>query len=152
MSSSVSQPLVLWLEPDGAVLAGLATFTATAAVAVACTPLAAGVRLGLVLLIVGVTIWTALPQLLGHGRSALHRAVLAADGVWLLEFADGRRRAACLLPSTACLGSWWFLHWPGVWTVVTARGIGERDWRSLTARLRDQITVADVVRTASRHG
>ena len=149
MSSNISRPLVLGLKPDRAVIAVLAAFGLLAVSVVAFMPLDAGVRAGLALIAGFVTIRAMGEQRLGRGRRALRSLVLAADGEWALEFGDGRRLTTRHLSSTARLGRWWFLNWPGAWAVVTASGIGERDWRRLTARLRDLAATRTGLRTAS---
>jgi hypothetical protein len=134
------------------VIGSCALFGALAMATIAWTPVAASVRVALVLLVAGVTGEAIRAQRFGRHRRALRRLIIEGDCSWLLEFSDGRRRTAGLLASTSRIGSWWFLHWPGAWAIVTPRGIGELEWRRLTARLRDRPVAVRSLRSASSHG
>jgi hypothetical protein len=131
------------------VIGSLALFGALAMATIAWAPFAVSVRTTLsvaVALVIGRAIRT---QLFGRDRRALRRLIARSDCSWLLEFSNGHRRAVRHLAATAHVGRWWFLHWPGAWAIVTPRTVGEREWRRLTARLRDQAANAGIPRTAS---
>jgi hypothetical protein len=154
MSSNISRALALDLEPDYAVIAALASVGLGGAVAFGFAPLTLSMRVGFCAIVVLAALKAIVQQLFGHHRDALRRAVLLTDGSWQLEYAVGRRGTGRLSSASSRVGRWWFLHWKGhglagSWAVITPRAIGEGNWRRLTTRLNDHVTVKAGIRGAS---
>jgi hypothetical protein len=151
MSSHASRTLPLELEADAIVIAAIAVLAATAVIAIMFAPFAIALRATLGFLAVVVASGAAAEQRFGSNARALRRLSLAGVCQWRLEYGDGPPREACHLDSSICIGRWWFLRWPGgAWAVLSPRVIGERDWRRLSARLRDHARAVASTRNASR--
>jgi hypothetical protein len=119
------------------VIGALGSLAALAAASILCAPVPLALAVGLAALIVLIHLRALRSQCFGRAPTALRRLALTAEGDWLLEFGDGRRQRAPHRATSARLGGWLFLHWPGGWAVVTVHNVGEDPWRRLTARLRE---------------
>lgn len=152
MSSSRSPTLVLELRPDAAVIGSIAACAAGAMLLLLTAPIPIAWAVALALAAGWVGFKAAGSQQFGRNRKAPRALLLTGEADWTLEIADGSRRHVAAPLAAARVLRWWFIRMPGGWLVVTVRSTGERSWRRLTARLREQANVSATPHAVSGGG
>ena len=150
MSSNASRTLPLELKADMIVIAAIAAIGLAAAAGTVLAPFGSALRAALVLLILTICSQAAAQQCFGGRRHARRSLSLAGAGHWRLEFAGAWPCETGHVLSSMRIGRWWFVRWPEGWAVLSPRVVGERDWRRLSALLRDRSRAGAWARTASR--